>query len=288
MRMRFGVIAECVLARSRETIMRRSADQRGFTIVELMIGLLAASILTYSALSLYSTQHKQLLLQDEIADMQDNLRASAEMIAKTIRVAGYNVPKRTAIETHDSNPDTIVVNFDSATLQNIELSEDMPMPSSELKCVGSDLSGLSDGDWVYIYDPDADIGEFLLVTAVQDSDHIQHNTMPLSRLYPAGSRIIRMNRIRFYVDSEDSSHPNLMIQTYGSPPVVFAENIVSMDFRYYMVNGSIVTQTSEPEKIRLVEIDIEGRTASPDPEFFNQYRTRHFTLRVNVRNLAIG
>jgi prepilin-type N-terminal cleavage/methylation domain-containing protein len=265
-----------------------SNNQRGFTMVELLIGLLAASVITYAALSLYLTQHKQLLVQDEISDMQANVRASAEMMAKAIRNAGYNIPNGAAIETHDSNPDTIVVNFDSGVLQNVQLSEGMPQPSTELKCAGSDLSGLNEGDWVYIYDRATDTGEFLLVTAVQDSDYIQHNTMSLSRVYPAGSRVIKMNRIRFFIDQADSTHPNLMIQTYGNNPQTLAENIIGLDFRYFLANGAMVTQTSNPGQIRMVEIDVLGRTSSPDPEFFENYRTRNFSLRVKVRNLEFN
>jgi hypothetical protein len=77
-----------------------------------------------------------------------------------------------------------------------------------------------------------------------------------------------------------------MIRVYGSQPVIFAENIIDLNFRYFMANGAIVTQTNTPEQIRMVEIDVLGRTSSPDPEFHQDYRTRNFTLRVKVRNLG--
>ena len=263
-------------------------NQRGFTILELLIGLLAASILSYAALSLYITQHKQMLVQDEIADMQDNLRASAEVLASTIRLAGLNAPKSTAIEGHNSNPDTIAVNFDSSVLRNVKVSENIADASSDIYCVGSDLSGIIPDEYYYIFDPFTDTGEFFIVTGIMNSDRIQHDTTPLSRLYPAGSRILKMNRIRFFVDRSDTSHTNLMMQTFGSEPQIFAENVANLNFRYFLNNGAIVDQTNTPDKIRLVEIDLEGRTASRDRALFNQYRTRNFTLRVNVRNLGLS
>ena len=102
-----------------------------------------------------------------------------------------------------------------------------------------------------------------------------------------GSVIRGINRIRFYVDQSDSLHPRLMFQSYGLSPVVFAENIVDLNFRYFMKNGSIVTQTASPQDIRMVEIDVEGRTDSPDEDFATEYRTRNFNLRVKVRNLGL-
>ncbi len=264
-----------------------SGNQYGFTLLELLIGTFAAALLSYAALSLYVTQHEQMLVQDEIADMQANLRSSAEILATTIRLAGYNAPKQSAIECRDSNPDTITVTFDSAALQNVQLSENLLSLTGELVCAGSDLSGVNQDEWYYIYDPISDTGEFFVVTGIAFTNRILHDNSPLTKLYPANSKIIKMNRIRFFVNQPDTSSSNLMMQTFGSGPQVFAENIVDLDFRYFLDNGAVVAQTANPDKIRLVEINIEGRTASRDPQFSNQYRTRDFSLRVNVRNLGL-
>ncbi len=264
-------------------------NKKGFTLVELLIGILMASVVSYAAMSLYITQHKQMIVQDQVADLQGSVRAATEVIAKAARSAGYNVAGPvTAIETYDTNPDTIVLTYDSGGLEDVQLEFGMPQVSAELRCDGHDLSGLNDNEWIYIYDPAADFGEFLLVTQVQyGSSNIQHNTMPLSMLYPAGSQVTKMTRVKFFIDQSDPEHPNLMIQNFGSNPEVFAENITDLNFRYFMKNGSIVTQTASPNDIRMVEIDVVGRTDSPDDEFANDYRTRNFNLRVKVRNLDL-
>lgn len=268
-----------------------SNNQRGFTMVELLIGLLAAAVLTYAALSLYITQHKQLLVQEQIADMQASVRASAETMGKAIRMAGNNIPAvLTAIESSDSNPDTIVVTFDTGMVFGVELRYDLTDPYDEIRCLqGNDVSGLNEGDWAYILDPNMDSGEFFLISRVlAGPPRIQHNSSPLSGTYLAGSLILKIARIKYFVDQSDSTGSNLMIQTYGSQPEVFAENIVNLDFRYFLANGAIVTQTNNPGEIRMVEIDVLGRTAMADPDFAEEYRTRNFTLRVKVRNLRFG
>lgn len=268
-----------------------SNNQRGFTMVELLIGLVAASVVTYAALSLYSTQHKQLLVQDEVADLQANVRAATEMLASTVRMAGCNLPQTFyPLETHDTNPDTIIVTFDTGALRSVKSIYDMADPTDEIRCAhGDNISQLNVADWVYIYDSGAKIGEFFQASQVQSGPpRIRHNTMALSRNYPAGSEIMKIARIKFFVDQADSTHTNLMIQTYGNSPQVLAENIIGLDFRYFLANGAIVTQTSNPGQIRMVEIDVLGRTSSPDQEFFEDYRTRNFTLRVKVRNLEFN
>jgi prepilin-type N-terminal cleavage/methylation domain-containing protein len=267
--------------------MKKSKKQSGFTLIEVLIGFLLAAIVTYAAMSLYITQHKEMIVQDQIADMQANTRAAAEVIANAVKRAGLNAPKNIAITTYDTNPDTIMLIYDSGELDDVRIVFPMPPPSSELRCDGYDLSPLAPLDWIYIYDPIADYGQFLQVTHVQNSDHLQHNTMPTTHLYPAGSWVIKMIQVKFFVDQSNPDHPTLMIQTFTNTPQPFAENITDLNFRYFLANGAIVTQTNTPELIRMVEIDVVGRTNDPDQEFFTDYRTRNFNLRVKVRNLDI-
>jgi prepilin-type N-terminal cleavage/methylation domain-containing protein len=266
--------------------------QAGFTLVELMVGMLACAILTYAAFSLYITQHKQMLVQDEIADMQGNIRAAAETLASALRKAGYNLPGAlfNPIETRDTNPDTIIVTFDSGGLVGVTLRYDMVDATDDIRCnVSDDVDALNDGEWALIYDPGTETGELFQTSRVFfGPPRIQHTSMPLSQPYPAGSQLFKITRIKFYLDQSDSTRSDLKIQVYGNSPQTFAENIVDLNFRYFLASGAIVTQTNTPDQIRMVEIDVLGRTASADADFAEPYRTRRFTLRVKVRNLAFN
>ncbi|UCE65969.1 MAG: hypothetical protein JSU85_14115 [Candidatus Zixiibacteriota bacterium] len=268
--------------------MVRKKSQSGLTVVELLVGLIAGSVVMYAAMSLYISQHKQIIVQEQIADMQSNIRAATEVIARAVRNAGYNIlGGLSAIETHNSNPDTIVITYDSGKLVNVRLEQAMPQTSSDLNCQDHDLSALPENASVYIYDTLANVGEFFLASRTMTAPSRIRPANPLSRIYPAGSIIISMNRVRFFIDRSISEHANLMLQSFGSNPEVFAENIIDLNFRYFMADGSIVTQTSTPENIRMVEIDVVGRTDLSDDDFITDYRARNFTLRVKVRNLDL-
>jgi prepilin-type N-terminal cleavage/methylation domain-containing protein len=273
-------------------ILRKNSRRReaGFTLVELMVGLVAAAILTYAAFSLYLTQHKQMLVQDEISDLQANIRAAAETLAKALRKAGYNLPGNmfNAIETGDTNPDTVTITFDSGGLVNVTLRYDIA-PTDEIRCqVGDDVDALNDGEWGFIYNPGTETGELFQASRVFfGPPRIQHD-VPLSQSYPAGSQVLKITRVKFFLDQSDSTRSDLMIQLYGNQPQTFAENIIDLNFRYFLANGAVVTQTNTPNEIRMVEIDVLGRTASADTEFAQPYRTRRFTLRVKVRNLSLS
>ena len=268
----------------------RSGASKGFTLIELLIAVLLAGIVTSAAMGIYITQHKQLIVQDEISDMQASIRAAAVELSTQIRMAGYNVPEGIPeLEAYNTNPDTIVIIYDAGNLEGVQIEHEMPRPSSELRCDGHDLSGINDGDWVFIYDPSINWGEFFEISHVQyGASHIQHNTMPLTREYPAGSWVIKMNRFKFYIDNSDTDHPNLMVWAPGMGAQVYAENITRLNVQYVLASGAIVDVPPTPDMVREVIIDIAARTDKADDEFETPYRTRSLTTRVMVRNLGVG
>ncbi len=71
-----------------------SLRDEGFTIVEVMIALMMAAII---GVAVYNTSKKQqdtYLAQDDVVAMQNNLRAATLMMAREIRMAGYDPTNR--------------------------------------------------------------------------------------------------------------------------------------------------------------------------------------------------
>ena len=269
-----------------------SLPKAGFSIVELLVALILAAIVTSAAMSLYITQHKQLLVQDQISDMQSSVRAATAELATKIRMAGYNIPDPVLpIVAANTNPDTITIAYDESGGVNIAIAHAMPQPSAELRCDDSDLSALHDNDYLYIYDPATKTGEFFLATHIQySSGHIQHNTANLSRAYPVGSQIFKIRRFKYYIDNtSDANHPNFMIAADGNQGQVFAENITNLNFSYKLSSGAIVDIPPLSDMIREVIITVNARAERADTDFrARNYRTRTLSTRVKVRNLGVN
>ncbi len=62
----------------------------GFTLVELMIALVVASLVLGAVYSSLQSQHASYLAQDQVVEMQQNLRAAMNVMAREIRMAGYD------------------------------------------------------------------------------------------------------------------------------------------------------------------------------------------------------
>jgi Tfp pilus assembly protein PilW len=270
--------------------MKRLKSIKGFTLLELLIAAGISVIVVGSVLSLYITQHKHLIVQDQISDMQQSVRAGMEELATKIRMAGYNVPTGlSAVSAYNSNPDSIRVIYDTNLLDDVVTNLTMPQTTAEIRCNG-DISSLNIGDRLYIYDPSAQIGEFFQASLIQaGAGVIQHSAMALDRCYPAGSTISKMNSIRYYVDNvTDPFHPALMTQNYNDQPQVYSDNITDLQLQYVLSSGATVDVPPASNMIREVIINMTSRSDRADEDFAGGYRTRNLQTKVKVRNLGIN
>ncbi|MCP4582554.1 MAG: prepilin-type N-terminal cleavage/methylation domain-containing protein [candidate division Zixibacteria bacterium] len=275
--------------------MRKLSKEKGFTLIELLIASGMSVIIVGAALSAYLAQHKHYVAQTQVTDMQANIRGSLQELATKVRMAGYNVPRGIqAITAYNTNPDSLEIIYDSGLLDDVQLKQDMPDESSELRCDGhdDDLSPVQEGDWLYIYDPNTQTGEFFQVSRIIYAPaRIQHSTTPLSKAYPVGSSVLKLNRTKYFIDNiSDAEHSNLVVSEMGGNPEIYADNITDVQFSYVLSSGAVVDIPPLPQMVRMVVITIDAVTERPESEYATTFRNRSRQLQttVKVRNLGLN
>ncbi|MFQ6002509.1 MAG: PilW family protein [Candidatus Zixiibacteriota bacterium] len=269
--------------------MAKIKDEKGITLMELLIALLLTFIVGSAALEFYVSQHNQWLVQEQISDMQQNARATMNELATNIRMAGYGMPQGVQyIYGADTNPDTITIVLSRGPGCDVTIEHAMPQPSAELRCDGHDLSCFNDDEWAYIFDPNTNTGEFFYITHVQyAASHIQHNTMPLSKSYPKGSYVISMDLIKYYIDNTtDPTHPAFMrIKNFGTPEE-YAEDIEELQFVYTLSDGTTTNSPAAGDVVKSVEFTLRAKTARADEDFLGNsgFRKRTLASQVFIRN----
>src|SRR4030042_6190973 len=63
--------------------------KKGLTLIELLIALVLSSILIAALYRGFISQQKNYTVQDQVADMQQNLRIAISQMTTEIRMAGY-------------------------------------------------------------------------------------------------------------------------------------------------------------------------------------------------------
>ncbi len=62
--------------------------QNGFTLTELLVGLVLAAVVMSAVYSAYHAQQRSYLVQEQVAALQQNLRAAMYLLEREIRMAG--------------------------------------------------------------------------------------------------------------------------------------------------------------------------------------------------------
>jgi len=65
-------------------------NNKGFTLVELMISLAMTGIIIAAVYSVYTLQQKTHTAQDQVVEMQQNIRAATMIMEQELRMAGYD------------------------------------------------------------------------------------------------------------------------------------------------------------------------------------------------------
>ncbi len=75
---------------------------RGISLIEVLIGVVLSSIIVLALYEMLVSQERVYGLQDDVAEMQQNLRAAVEKISRDLMMAGFGRPKWTTVNCQDS------------------------------------------------------------------------------------------------------------------------------------------------------------------------------------------
>jgi type IV pilus assembly protein PilW len=86
--------------------------ERGFTLIELLVVILMMGVVMAGIYAVYTSQQKSFVVQEDIAEMQQNLRAAMFFLVRDIRLAGCNPTGKADTGIKTANANTISLTMD--------------------------------------------------------------------------------------------------------------------------------------------------------------------------------
>ncbi len=101
-------------------------NEQGFTMVELVVALTISLVLMGIAVKIFLVQQKAYNVQEQLSEMQQNIRAAMDMIVRETKMAGYN-PTEASFNgiTYDTSQLRILADLDgngAATSTNEDIT----------------------------------------------------------------------------------------------------------------------------------------------------------------------
>lgn len=91
--------------------MKMYKNEGGFTLVEIMLAMVISVIVVAAIYAAYISQQRSSTAQEQVAEMQQNLRAALELMSREIKMAGYD-------------PDGLGAKITTATSQELTFRKD--------------------------------------------------------------------------------------------------------------------------------------------------------------------
>jgi len=270
-------------------------EDKGVTLVELMIALMMSGILIAALYRTFIGQQRTYTVQEQVVDMQQNIRVSIHRMMSEIRMAGFGnvnnalnlvggVNGFTQVITPNNNTLTIVGGFKQVKRDNGD-----PIL---INSVGKDPTGKNTLTLNYATDNfDGAKHHFISIgglesnTVASRSGSVLTLNLPLTLIPRAGTPIFKIQAITYDLGLSDGKNVLRRNENTGGGAFAVAENIENVQFEYFDANGN---QTGIPSNIRMLKVTVTARTDMPDPEFAggDGYRRRQIASNIYIRNMG--
>ena len=287
-------------------------NNKGVTLIELMIVMVIAAILVGGVYTLFATQQRSYFVQDRVAGIQQDARAALAIMAKEIRMAGFltgpgsgtgfanSVPVgiyNYAVEPTNggsNNPDEITIVLATGSFATL-------LSVNGQRVTLSSGSSVQPNDFI-AFEDDKQVYKVLQIDFPNDGD-IKLDDVPPTHLVTIGAQAYSVQAITYRINGASLEKAGNPLAGDGATTVVedlqFAYQVEGDTSNWYNTPGDAGATNAD---IRAVRINIIVRTAVPDPEdtTFTQpsledhtgslagpdgFRRRVYTTVVKVRNL---
>jgi len=237
---------------------RRRSGQAGYSLVEMMISMLIMITVTGAIFSMVNPAQGTFRAQPEVADMQQRMRVSIDMLQKDLLMTGAGpyqgattgslasffapiLPRRTGQTGADAynvaESDRITLQYVPNTASQTTISDPMPNVSAELKVnaqgncpQNQQLCGFKEGMQVTIFDGNGNFDTFTVTKVQNAAGHLQHQGQQFSTSYNAGAQVTEVKSYTYWLDSATSQ---LRVYDGISTDLPVVDNVVGLKFEYF-------------------------------------------------------
>jgi prepilin-type N-terminal cleavage/methylation domain-containing protein len=257
--------------------------KNGVTLIELLIALVLSSMLTAALYRIFISHQKIYTVQDQVADMQQNVRIAMGQMTREIRMAGYggnilaifgNVNGFTNIITPASEEITVILADEVG-----ELKQNALKGAQQLKVTNASVFNTDKKKYLCLNG----LNNYLIQNVATDTITL---TAPLAEDHPIHQPVYLVKAISYYIGLSGGKSALRRNENTGGGGQPLAENIESLEFSYFDAKGDV---TANPADVRMVKVTVTARTSGFDPEYKggDGYRRRTLSSNIKIRNLGL-
>ena len=278
-----------------DTILKK---EKGLTLIELLIALVISTLLIAGLYRTFINQQKTYTVQEQVVDMQQNVRAAINRMMTEIRMAGFGKVSMVLPVSYSTGTFNNVVNLNTPTAGSLTIVSSVGETSalSAEGGVGQNqiiVSTLMDGQGNPLFDTSnkkyLSIGglETHIITSIDSGTKTITLNGPLGFYHPVGTPVYIVKALSYQIASVNGIPTLMRDENMGDGPQPQADNVEDLQFTYLDANEN---PTVNPLDIRIIRVALRARTERQDPDLNNGdgYRRRQIASNIHLRNMGIA
>jgi len=271
---------------------------RGITLIELLVALAISGLLVAALYRTFIGQQKTYVAQDQVVDMQQNMRVAISRMMGDIRMTGFGNVSMVLPVTFTGGTFNNILNPNTPVSDSLTLVTSLNTPAT-LTTSGSIgqnqivVSTLTDSQGNALFDTGnrryISVGglESYIITSVNNGTSTITLNGSLTYNHPFGTPVFMIRAITYQVADMAGIPTLLRNENIGDGNQPQADYIENLQFAYFDDSGIL---TANPLNMRLVQVTLTARTGSQDPELArvgDGFRRRQIASNIHLRNMGI-
>jgi len=273
--------------------------ERGVTLIELLVALVISSFFLVATYQTFFRQQKVYTVQEQVADMQQNVRTSISRMMDELRMTGFGNVSMVLPATMGGRTFANVVNADSPVTGAVTVVGALGGRATITGYPAKNqvvVDRLSDDQGNALFDTGN--RKYISVGGLESHTIFSIDTgtktltvSPNLRYTPVlnQTQVFGIRAVTYQVVSVSGVSTLERDENLGDGPQALADNIESVQFVYQDANGAV---TATPANVRIIRASATARTKDYDPELKkgggDGYRRRQVVSNINLRNMGIN
>jgi prepilin-type N-terminal cleavage/methylation domain-containing protein len=276
-------------------------NRKGVTLIELMICMVVIGVLVAGIYRTFASQQHTYSVQEQVVDMQQNLRMAINQMVRELRMAGFGRPDVKVwgpdgmhgvyknVVTPQDDGLTIVAGYEQVTT----LKKNQKTGDTVIELTDASVFDLDKHQYLCMNGTESHRIKAIngnLITFYSNNG-VNQNDGELVEDHKEGEPVFRVLSLTYSIAEMDGKRCLLRDDHLGQGPQPVAENIDALVFRYVMANGDVLdaVPNNRRDEIRMVQVSVTAKTDRSDPELDkvgDGYRRRTVTSNIQLRNLS--
>jgi prepilin-type N-terminal cleavage/methylation domain-containing protein len=270
---------------------------KGITLIELLVAFVISGLLLAAVYRTFINQQKTFAVQEQVVDMQQNMRAAINRMMTEIRMAGFgNIPMVLPV-TFGTRTFNNVLNPDTPTAGSLTIVSTIEGPATltAAASIGQNqitVSTLTDDKGNPLFDTVnrryISIGglESYMITSVDNGTKTITLNGPLIFSHSIGTPVFTIKALSYQVAVVNGIPTLLRDENLGDGAQPQADSIENLQFTYLNADGN---PTANPPDVRIIRVSLRARTEGQNPNLENGdgYRRRQIASNIHLRNMGI-